>query len=369
MRNLLSIVAIAVTFSVGRGEPVKRTATVEHDGVEMLSGPALNFPAVGILKKGDSVIILGEAETKFYSVQPPPGSTSWMRAIHLGKIEADERGRANVPVMIDGADVFVGMDSTGKPSQRVSIRLPRGTIVETIGAALRIDNTSWYSIVPPEGDVRWVLKSTVKLGAPLGPPAPYDRTGESPFTVASGGAPAAAAPPGAPAASLPRVLTDHKLYEQAVAAERANDFVKAKNLYARIYQDLWDQKAERDAIVICYNRYTRCDEIVKRGDGRSSARRDDTVGRSTEAGTRNGPTPARWVGPGEFKEVQRVTVDRQQVFALHDSRGDVLYYATAVEGINLRTYVGKRVQLYGVVQERPELFRPHLAVERVEVAK
>jgi hypothetical protein len=47
----------------------------------------------------------------------------------------------------------------------------------------------------------------------------------------------------------------------------------------------------------------------------------------------------------------------------------VIYYVTAVTGINLKNYNGKRVQLYGAVAQRPELYRPHMAVERVEVAK
>jgi hypothetical protein len=42
---------------------------------------------------------------------------------------------------------------------------------------------------------------------------------------------------------------------------------------------------------------------------------------------------------------------------------------TSVPGISLRNYNGKRVQLYGTVAQRPELYRPHLLAERVEVAK
>ena len=49
---------------------------------------------------------------------------------------------------------------------------------------------------------------------------------------------------------------------------------------------------------------------------------------------------------------------------------NVMYYVTSVFGINLRTYNSKRVQIYGpVAPNEPELYRPHLAAERVELAR
>ena len=62
-------------------------------------------------------------------------------------------------------------------------------------------------------------------------------------------------------------------------------------------------------------------------------------------------------------------VDGQPVFSLSDDRGNVVYYVTAVSGINLRNYDGKRVRLYGVVATKPELYKPHMSVERVEAAR
>ena len=126
---------------------------------------------------------------------------------------------------------------------------------------------------------------------------------------------------------------------------------------------MWDQKAERDAIVICYNRYTRCDEMAKKGGGRRSDRP------ASDGATRGVASDAKWSNAGYLHELQKVYVDGQQVFSLQDDRGNVVYYVTAVSGINLKNYSGKRVQLYGVVAERAELYRPHMAVERVEVAK
>ena len=85
--------------------------------------------------------------------------------------------------------------------------------------------------------------------------------------------------------------------------------------------------------------------------------------------SRDAAGAGKWSSPGYLQELQRVYVDGQPVFSLQDDRGNVVYYVTAVSGINLKNYNGKRVQLYGTVAQRPELYKPHLLAERVDVAK
>jgi len=245
----------------------------------------------------------------------------------------------------------------------VTARLPKGTIVETTGPAVRVDNASWYPIVPPDGDLRWVPKTALRAASltSLAPPPPYVKSEGSPFTVAGPGGVKPQPAPKSP--ELPRVLTDHKLWAQANQAEKNGDHTAARSLYARIYQDLWDQKAERDAIVICYNRYTRCDEMVKKGDTTSRREpRGETTSRSVS-------DSGKWSSAGKLQEVKQVYVDGKQVYAFHDDGGNVVYYATASSGQNLRNHIGKRVQLYGTISQRPELYRPHMDVERIELAK
>lgn len=323
----------------------------------------MGFPAVGQLRKGDTVIVVREEETGFFAILPPSGSTSWIKQIHLAKVEPADNGKANVPVAVDGAEVMAGVDKDNKPTNRVTARLPKGTIVETTGPAVRIDNASWYPIVPPDGDLRWVPKSAIRAASltSLAPPPPYVKPETSPFTV---GAPGGAKPePIAKSPALPRVLTDHRLWAQANQAEKNGDYTAARSLYARVYQDLWDQKAERDAIVICYNRYTRCDDMVKKGD--TTSRREPRAETTSHSVSGSG----KWSNAGKLEEVQKVFVDGKQVFAFKDESGSVAYYVTASSGINLRSQVGKRVQLYGNISQRPELYRPHMDVERIEAAK
>src|SRR5262249_4101809 len=218
-------------------------------------------------------------------------------------------------------------------------------------------------------DLRWVPKNAVKAStmSALAPPPLYARPETSPFTVSEGSRPDPVAKPAA--AALPRALTDHRLWAQASQADKAGDYATAKALYARIYQDLWDQKAERDAIVICYNRYTRCDELLKRGEGapgRTESRRESAA--STET-TGRGSSDAKWSTPGYLQELQKVFVDGQPVYSLQDDRGNVIYYVTAVTGIRLQNFNNTRQHLYAVGSRRREPSRPHRAAERVEAAR
>jgi hypothetical protein len=350
MRSFL--VLLTTSLTVVAADPPRRTATVDVDGAEVRSGPALRYQAVAELRKGDSILILRDEDKWFYAIEPPPGSVSWVKAIHLGKVDLAGVGKANVPVAVEGAEVFAGTDRKSGPTNHATLRLPRGTIVEVTGPSVRLETTNWFPITPPDGDVRWMQKHNIKTSS-IAAVAPPPSRPDSPATVP--GTPLAETRP--TASGLPRTLTDHRLYDQAVRAEQSNDFATAKTLYARIY-----------TIVICYNRYNRCEEMIKQGGRaptsppRSSApvsRNDTTV--------RSAPTDGKWNGPGYLQELQRVFVEGQPVYSLTDDRGAVAFYVTAADGINLKNFNGKRVQVFGMVQQRPELYRPHIAAERIEV--
>jgi hypothetical protein len=366
MRAAFALLTVGLALgAASAADAPKKTAAIEVDGVEVRAGHAYGFPMTGVLHKGDPVIVVGLEESGFFAIQPPPGTVSWIRQIHLGKVEPGENGKANVPVAVEGADVFAGSDKDHRPTNKVTTRLPKGTIVEVQGPPARIDNASWYPITPPEGDLRWIPKSALKPDAMavVAPPAPYRRP-DTPGTTTSGRT-GSGLSGSAAAAGLPAALAEHRLWKQASQAERAGDYDAARKLYARIYQDLWDQRADREAIVICYNRYTRCDELFKKGEGAPSRTARDAGRPVSESRDATG----KWSNPGYLQELQKVYVDGQQVYSLQDDRGNVAYYVTAVSGINLKNYNGKRVQLYGTVAQRPELYRPHLLAERVEVAK
>ena len=372
------LVAIGVGLAGGlRADPGQRVATIDTDEVEVRAGNAMGYPATGKLRKGDRVIVVREEETGFLAIQPPPGTVSWVKQIHLAKVEAGDGGRVNVTVLVEGAEVMAGAARGDGPTNKVTMKLPKGAIVEVTGPSVRIDHATWFPVVPPDGDLRWISKSVVRKDeiAALAGPSPYRRPDPPAFSVGAG-PDTKATTEGVvrPAvATLPRVLSDHALWAKAGQAERSADYATARHLYAQIYKDLWDTKAERDAIVICYNRYTRADEMLKSGSTtpspRTESRRDAPVSREREPEpAKPAPEAGKWKS-GYLQELQKVFVDNKPVFALQDEKGNVTYYVTAIPEISLKNYAGRRVSVLGMISERPELYRPHLAVEKIEVAK
>src|SRR5687768_17656615 len=114
MRSFLAL--LATTVATVAADPPRRTATVDVDGAEVRSGPALRYPADAALNKGDSLLILRDEDKHFYAVEPPPGSVSWIKAIHLGRVEAGPDGRTNIPVAVDGAEIMAGTDKKSPPT-------------------------------------------------------------------------------------------------------------------------------------------------------------------------------------------------------------------------------------------------------------
>ena len=374
--SLVVLWFLAAAGAVSAAPDTRKIAVIELDGVEVRAGHAMSFAPVGQLRKGDKVVVVREEETGFLAIQPPVGTLSWIRKIHLGKVEPIETGKANVTVMVEGAEVMAGNEKGDAPLNRITTQLPRGTVLEVMDKPVRVEGAIWYPIVPPEGDLRWIPKSAVRKQemTAIAPPAPYYPPEPPAFTV-SGGEGSKATSDGVvkPAAGgPPRVLAEHKLWADANRAERAADYMNAKKLYARIYQDLWDQKAERDAIVIVYNRFNRCDELLKKGDSASAKRSESRMSIPTENEERPKSVPAQpqaGKGTGYLQELQKVFVDGKQVYAFQDDKGNVIYYATAVEGMNLKGYAGKKVQVFGEIATRPELYRPHISIERVEITR
>lgn len=356
----------------------RRIAVIDLEGVEIRAGHAMSYASVGQLHKGDKVIVVREEETGFLAIQPPIGTMSWVRKIHLGKIEPNESGKSNVTVMVDGAEVMAGNQKGDAPLNRVTTQLPKGTIVEVMDKPIRIDGSIWYPVVPPEGDLRWIPKNAVRKQemVAVGNPAPYYPPEPPAYSVA-GGETSKAGNEGVvkPAvAGQPKVLTDHKYWAQANRAESSGDYSTAKKLYALIYQDLWDQKVERDALLIAYNRFTRCDEQLKRGTDSGSSRRTESRRETTSDNEERGKPSAQLQAQnpkaiGYLQEMAKVFVDGKQVYAFNDDKGNVVYYATGAEGLNLKTFMGKKVQVFGEISNRAELYRPHIAVEKVETVR
>jgi epoxide hydrolase-like predicted phosphatase len=156
MRFAVALLAAGIALGAARGEPARKTATVEADGIAVASGPAFSFPAVGQLKKGDSVIVVREEETGFLAIIPPAGSVSWVKQIQVGKLDGLETGKANVPVMVDGAEVMAAIAEAGvaRPIMLEAIRRIRARSLR-VGAL----TNNWRREGPEDDVIPHALRS------------------------------------------------------------------------------------------------------------------------------------------------------------------------------------------------------------------
>ncbi len=347
--------------------------TVDIDGVEMRSRPALNADSTGTLKKGDTVHVVG-AEGEFLAIKPPEGIVSFVHAIHLGKLEPGEKGRSNGVVTIEsGTEVRAGQTLRSRPLPVVTLRLPAGTVVEVVGEAVTDmqksgTTTKWYPILPPDGDVRWVPKTVVRKIAAV-PPPPV--TASKPSV---GGMGEKLPPTPVEKTGLPTSLANHKLLVDAERAEGASDHSLALSIYNQIYEDLRKQSAESEALTIVYNRIvqnqTKAREATRPKPPVEATPISGSVsGKPLEGSTQKVPEPkVASYGPGYLRIVDNLYIEGVQAYKLIDDRGYVIIYAIPQKGVNLADLASLRdkVTLSGTVVKTPTLASPYLSVERTK---
>ncbi len=155
------------------GSPTPRIGVVNRDGAMVRSGPGQEYYATDALRKGDRLEVYRVEEGGWCKVRPPAGSFSWVLAEHLRMTDTP-----NVAEVIDdgvlaarhlhvtdsldvgGVLAYVG-SRVREQRDVVQVRLNRGELVEVVGTdELRSPETgktqTWYRIVPPAGEYRWM---------------------------------------------------------------------------------------------------------------------------------------------------------------------------------------------------------------------
>jgi hypothetical protein len=365
MRTILvmGVLAAIVLPSAAVAQPGKYAAAVVLPEIEMRAGTSWQFPSTGKLKKGEQVIIHHE-DGAWVAILPPPGTVSWVNHRFLGEFDPNLSGEQNAIIMADNVEVRVGQEK-GAPLGVTQVKLPRGTIVKVVGAKMREENTTWYPITPPEGEYRWLPKEALGAPSPLAPPPVFVKSDGMGGGNTQG-----------QLASNPRTSANvaHPQWAKAEQAERTGDYATAEKLYTLILQDMRQKNADPEMQLICYNRITKCQDRV-RLDG-NVARPPTIDGAKPPAslqpptGTNSGavgtPWPndprsastttggQRWSGPGHLRRAG-FQIDNRQAYALENSRGQIIFYVTAVSGVSLDPHVNRQVDLYGSVHVRGEI--------------
>jgi len=137
-------------------------------GVEVRSGPSLEYYPTSQLQFGDKVLVLHESKSwpDWYAIKPPPGSFSWIRGHH---VEIVEERIGIVPKSEAGhVPVLPGSSLVNKEPSVETIKLAPGMRVTILDRPMQAKGEKWYPIVPPPDEVRFIPKAAVMPQVPRG---------------------------------------------------------------------------------------------------------------------------------------------------------------------------------------------------------
>jgi hypothetical protein len=152
--------APSLTLRAAETPPDVRIVTVPQ--AQVWCGPSTSnglYPT-NVLRQGERVQVERELESGWLVVRPPAGSFSWINNRFVQYISSKY---ANYVVTYDGNDVPVLIGSCLKMDRpsKIGVKLPRGAQVRVIGRPMTDEEGTWLPIEPPEGEVRYLRKEAV----------------------------------------------------------------------------------------------------------------------------------------------------------------------------------------------------------------
>jgi hypothetical protein len=366
-RVLVAVLSIALGPAVCFGQPGPYHAVVLDPEVKLRAGPSDRYPESTLLKKGDTVVVHDE-ENGWLAVQDTPQivrSISWVRT---QVVNFDKTKPIPQLVVVDetGATLRAGEMGVSQPSSIQKAKVPAGTILTVIGPGVNFAEGTWYPVVPPAGDYRYIPKHAVK----------YEKAGAT-FTVRDTTPPAVSPAAGtAPAASIPAALpaggrnVNHPLWAQAETAERDGRPDEAERLYFALARAMNEPGGDHDVANMCYTRIHSIREKKRGGGSTSTTRLPAAEGaRPVTGSTLPPPTTeddrTRKSGPGKLVR-SNIGIDGRVTYRLEDDRGNAVLYVVPSQGVELERFIGKRVDVTGVVHTRQGLSKPYLVATGIE---
>lgn len=328
------------TTAVGQGPHL---AEVVADSAVLRSGPGSQMPDTGSLTRGTRVIVEKE-EGDWLAIQPPRGQISWIKHLYLGPVQGQQADQTPRNAIIH-ADPEVAI-AAGKPGHVTPLdiqrtKIPDQTIVMIIGPKVEYRGSQWYPIEPPDGDLRYLHKSAVRIlkaepsksfvvreGQPQ--PGQFDD-----LKKGSNDERLVASVPTSPVNSgsgRPGNWPNHPLWHQAEDAVRRSDYAVAEQLYLKLAAEMNRADGDPELANLCYTRVHSVREKLRQ-----------------QPDNRNGnQTGSRWVGPGTLREAG-FRFDRRPTYALVNAQGKVECYAIEGNGVDLSRFVRQEVELFGSI--------------------
>jgi hypothetical protein len=343
MRPLMLLISICSGSSCWAGE---REAVVVVDEAVLLAGPGGGMPETMRLRRGQRVRVAME-EGAYYVIQPPAGSIAWVRGAYLQFVPERAGGPVNFPAaaVVDGnqqVKIRPGRVNEPKPLAVERTTVPDGTAVTVVGQKIDVEGVKWYPIAAPDDDFRYVLKESIRIGEPI----------DSKFVV---NGTQATFPRTASAAVVANQATGESRFRDAQAAEQAGDLERAERLYLECAKEMAKPGGSDKLAEQCYAKVHEIRERKRKAGQLAAPSRtlaatvpDRPPSAPTSANDRrsDAATEGGWQGPGTVYP-SSIRFNGQKLYALQSNSQTVLTYLLPGPGIDLSSYSGKSIRVYG----------------------
>ncbi|AMV25761.1 hypothetical protein VT84_15295 [Gemmata sp. SH-PL17] len=401
---------VVLSAAHATAQPGVYKGTITDPEVKLRAGGSDQYPDTGTLRQGTPVVVEKE-EGNWLAITAPQGSISWVQVQFIQDTQKDQPPESRT----SPRSVFVETDTdvdvtiaTGKvglaqPLQIRRVKLPPGTELFVIGQSVTFSGKTWYPILPPHGDVRWVPKTAVRLEKAVNTEyTVHVNEHATPIAPGSTASPAAT-PAGGPVASIPgpavtptagttasKPAVNHPLWIKAEAAERDNRIKDAEDLYFQLAEEMNRTGGDNEIVNQCFSRVhmLRRKEREARGTPTSTSATPTSLmkppttreDRSVRPGTPEAlPPAANTTGAKDERETLRGVLKYStltprglngRLYMIESPQGgEVKAFVAEGTGVDLSYYVGRSVEITGSVTTAYGLKRTCIVATNVELSR
>jgi len=417
--TLVAAFTLVGVSSVAFGQSGPYLATVIDSGAKLRAGASEQFPDTATLRQGDRLLVDHEEPNGWLAVQDAPGklySLSWV-SIQFVNFDSTKPLPQNVTVE-DDTTLAPGQIGIAQPLTYFrKTKIPAGSILTVIGPKITFEAKSWYPVVPPSGDYRYIAKQLVQMDKPANvsgytvrespatqlpntfPPTAITPVGSNippqPFATTPNiiGGPPALPTVGTPVASgsstVPtsigssptpaKPVVQNPLWAQAEAAEQDGRLDDAEKLYFQLARLMNEPGGDHDIANMCYTRIHSLREKKRTSpSGTPTSTPRTTIVNPTQSVNANltptvglaSPPVGGNLKPGVIASGKLtrtvLDIDGRKTFALEDSMGIRVAYVVAGQGVDLERYLNKRVDVYGSSTTRKDVSKPVVVASSAE---
>jgi hypothetical protein len=371
------IVLLALAGQAAATDEVRYAAEVKDAEAEVRSAPGTNDQvyATNRLARGTIVQVVEELPDGWLKIRPPHGSFSFINTRFIDHIAGNNWAVVSHPDV--HVPIFVG--SALKPNERGNLQgctLPRGAQVISLGGPTLIhEDDSWLRIEPPPGEYRYIREAVVRKVD--GIPGSGDNTRALVAKASVGSSDRVAAdlqpPTPGPVAPAPAadVASPSVLLQKAMKADNEKRYSEAIGLYRQYLdavqrlgpadpqQSMWVQRVNTLEQYLASLRPTAAPPAVPPPSATNSPRSAPQAAAPVVS-----PDGYPSSGPGLLYRSGR-KIDDVIAYRLESSLGYPMLYVTARAGVDLESYVGHKVELFGPAVYRGELRGNYMTVVHV----